>query len=115
MAEVTGPPVATMEVHVTGRRVLSTIVDGIILGVVFAVLSMLFGETSASGGSVNASLGTLGTLLLTVVGFAYFILMEGYMGQTAGEDGRGDQSGPGGYGRGSGPREGGYSNRSPHR
>ncbi|MDQ3509804.1 MAG: RDD family protein [Actinomycetota bacterium] len=85
MAEVTGPPVATMEVHVTGRRVLSTIVDGIILGVVFAVLSMLFGETSASGGSVNASLGTLGTLLLTVVGFAYFILMEGYMGQTAGK------------------------------
>lgn len=85
MAQATGPPVATMEVHVTGRRVISTIVDGLILGVVFAVLSMLFGETSASGGSVNASLGTLGTLLLTVLSFAYFILMEGYMGQTVGK------------------------------
>lgn len=85
MAEVTGPPVATMEVHVTGRRVLSTLVDGVILFVVFLVLSMLFGTTSASGGSVDASLGTLGTLLLTVVSLAYFIGMEGYMGQTAGK------------------------------
>ncbi len=85
MAQASGPPVATMEVHVTGRRVISTIVDGIILGVVFAVLSALFGETSASGGSVSASLGTLGTLLLTVLSLAYFILMEGYMGQTVGK------------------------------
>ncbi len=85
MAEVTGSPVATMEVHVTGRRVISTIVDGIILGVVFAVLSMLFGTASASGGSVGASLGTLGTLLLTVLSLAYFILMEGSMGQTVGK------------------------------
>lgn len=85
MAEVTGPPVATMEVHVTGRRVLSTLVDGVILFAVFLVLSMLFGTTSASGGNVDASLGTLGTLLLTVVGFAYFIVMEGYMGQTVGK------------------------------
>ncbi|MBA2692185.1 MAG: RDD family protein [Rubrobacter sp.] len=85
MAEVTGTPVATMEVHVTGRRVISTIVDGIILGIVFAILSILFGETSASGGSANASLGTLGTLLLTVLSLAYFIVMEGYMGQTVGK------------------------------
>jgi uncharacterized RDD family membrane protein YckC len=85
MAQASGPPVATMEVHVTGRRVIATIVDGIILGVVFTVLSLLFGETSASGGNVSASLGTLGTLLLTVVSLAYFILMEGYMGQTVGK------------------------------
>lgn len=85
MAEVTRPPVATMEVHVTGRRVIATIVDGIILSVVFFILAMLFGTTSASGGSASASIGTLPTLLLTVISFAYFILMEGYMGQTVGK------------------------------
>lgn len=85
MAQASGPPVATMEVHVTGRRVIATLVDGVLLAVVFTVLSLLFGETSASGGSASASLGTLGTLLLTAISFAYFILMEGYLGQTVGK------------------------------
>ncbi len=85
MAEVTGSPVATMEVHVTGRRVLATIVDGILLVIVFIILAMLFGQTSTSGASANASIGTLPTLLLTVLSFAYYIVMEGYMGQTVGK------------------------------
>lgn len=85
MAQASGTPATTMEVHVTGRRVLATIVDGVLLAIVFWVLSLLFGTTSASGGNVSASLGTLGTLLLTVISFAYFILMEGYLGQTVGK------------------------------
>jgi uncharacterized RDD family membrane protein YckC len=49
------------------------------------VLSMVFGTTSAEGGAVSASLGTLGTLVLTVAAFAYYTLMEGYLGQTVGK------------------------------
>ncbi|MGH3088966.1 MAG: RDD family protein [Rubrobacteraceae bacterium] len=85
MAQVSGTPSTAMEVHVTGRRVLATIVDGILLTILFIALAMLFGETSTSGGSANASLGTLPTLLLTVLSFGYYILMEGYMGQTVGK------------------------------
>ncbi len=85
MAQASGTPVATMEVHVTGRRVLATIVDGVLLTVVFVILAMLFGQTSASGASASASIGTLPTLLLFALSFAYYILMEGYMGQTVGK------------------------------
>jgi uncharacterized RDD family membrane protein YckC len=82
---VSGPPVAAGNVHVTGRRVLATIVDAILLGLLFTVLSMVFGTTSAEGGAVSASLGTLGTLIYLVLAFAYYTLMEGYLGQTVGK------------------------------
>jgi hypothetical protein len=67
---VTGPPVATGDVHVTGRRVLAIIVDGLVLGVLFWVMSMIFGTSSAEGGMASASLGTLGTLLYAILAFA---------------------------------------------
>jgi uncharacterized RDD family membrane protein YckC len=82
---VSGPPVATADVHVTGRRVLAIIVDGLVLGIVFWVLSMLFGETSTAGGTASASLGTLGTLILLIISFGYYALLEGYLGQTLGK------------------------------
>ncbi len=85
MAQASGPQATTMEIHVTGRRVLATIVDGVLLTIVFIVLAMLFGQTSTSGASASASIGTLPTLLLTALSFAYYILMEGYMGQTVGK------------------------------
>jgi uncharacterized RDD family membrane protein YckC len=86
MAQSVSPtPVAAMDVHVTGRRVLATIVDGIVLGVLFAVMSMLFGSSSASGTSVSFSMGTFPTLGFFVVAMAYYILMEGYLGQTVGK------------------------------
>jgi uncharacterized RDD family membrane protein YckC len=74
-----------MDVHVTGRRVVATLVDGIVLGVVFAVMSMLFGSSSAQGGQVSASLEGFSALVYFVVVFAYYILMEGYLGQTVGK------------------------------
>ena len=82
---VTGPPVATGDVHVTGRRVLAIIVDGLVLGVLFWVLSLIFGTSSAEGGMASASLGTLGTLLYLILAFAYFTLLEGNRGQTLGK------------------------------
>jgi uncharacterized RDD family membrane protein YckC len=82
---VTGPPVATGDVHVTGRRVLAIIVDGLVLGVLFWVMSLIFGTSSAEGGMASASLGTLGTLLYLILAFAYFTLLEGNRGQTLGK------------------------------
>jgi uncharacterized RDD family membrane protein YckC len=81
---VSGPPVA-LEVHVTGRRVLATIVDVIIFSVFFWLLALVFGTTSAEGGSVAFSLGALGSLIYFVGIFAYYLFMEGYLGQTVGK------------------------------
>jgi uncharacterized RDD family membrane protein YckC len=82
---VSGPPVATGDVHVTGRRVLATIVDAILLSLVFTVLTIPFGSSSVEGAAVSASLGTLGTLAYLVIAFAYYVLLEGYLGQTVGK------------------------------
>jgi uncharacterized RDD family membrane protein YckC len=70
---------------VTGRRILATIVDAIVFSVIFWVLALLFGSTSAEGGSVAFSLGGLGSLIYLVVIFAYYTLLEGYLGQTLGK------------------------------
>ena len=82
---VSGPPVATSDVHVTGRRVLATLVDFILFFVLLFVLAIPFGTTSTETGGVSASLGTLGTLVYTVIIFAYYVLLEGYLGQTVGK------------------------------
>ncbi|MFL6057913.1 MAG: RDD family protein [Rubrobacteraceae bacterium] len=82
---VTGPPVAEADVHVTGRRVLAIIVDSLVLVVLFWVMSLFFGTSSAEGGMASASLGTLGTLLYLILAFAYFTLLEGNRGQTLGK------------------------------
>jgi uncharacterized RDD family membrane protein YckC len=74
-----------MDVHVTGRRVLAIIVDGLLLSVLFWVMSMLFGSSSAEGGQVSASMTGLPFILYLLIVFAYFSLMEGYRGQTVGK------------------------------
>ncbi len=80
-----GPATTAMDVHVTGRRVVATIVDGVVLGLLFAVMSMLFGSSAAQGGQVSASLNGLPFLIYLVLVVAYYILMEGYLGQTVGK------------------------------
>ncbi len=82
---VSASPATQMDVHVTGRRVLATLVDGIVLGFLFALMSMLFGSSSAQGGQVSASLEGFSALVYFVVVLAYYILMEGYLGQTVGK------------------------------
>lgn len=70
---------------VVGRRVLATIVDGILLLIVSIIFSALFGTTSSSGGTVGFSLTGLPALLFFVVVLAYFIVLEGSLGQTVGK------------------------------
>jgi hypothetical protein len=45
------PPIVGIQedVHVTGRRILATIIDGLILGALFTVMTMLFGSFTSVG------------------------------------------------------------------
>jgi uncharacterized RDD family membrane protein YckC len=83
-----GPPVVGIQedVHVTGRRILATIVDGLIFGALFTVMSMLFGTiTSVGPANWNGSLPALPSVLYGVIVVLYYILLEGYLGQTVGK------------------------------
>jgi uncharacterized RDD family membrane protein YckC len=61
------------DVHVTGRRILATIVDGLVLLTLGFVMSPRIEMTSFTG-VVYFSLAVL-----------YYILLEGYLGQTLGK------------------------------
>jgi uncharacterized RDD family membrane protein YckC len=80
-----GHVAAPVDVHVTGRRVLATIVDGVVLALIFTLFSAVFGTTTAEGGEVGASVSGVAALVMFVLAFAYYILMEGYLGQTVGK------------------------------
>jgi uncharacterized RDD family membrane protein YckC len=69
------------DVHVTGRRILAIIVDSLLIGTPVGLLSMLFGANGADNANVSAPLVGLSTLIF----FLYFILLEGYLGQTVGK------------------------------
>ena len=86
-AVVAPPFVGTHEdVHVTGRRILATIVDGLIFGGLYTVMVLLFGSISSVGfAEWNGSMPALPTLLYGVIIVLYYILLEGYLGQTVGK------------------------------
>jgi len=86
-AAVAPPFVGTHEdVHVTGRRILATIVDGLIFGGLYAVMVILFGSISSVGSANwNGTMPALPTLLYGVIIVLYYILLEGYLGQTVGK------------------------------
>jgi uncharacterized RDD family membrane protein YckC len=86
-AAVAPPFVGTHEdVHVTGRRILATIVDGLIFGGLYTVMVILFGSISSVGSANwNGSMPALPTLLYGVIIALYYILLEGYLGQTVGK------------------------------
>ena len=79
----------TMDVHVTGRRILAIIVDGIIVGLPTGLMAALLGAFSSGGGEFSAPLegvaGLFVALTSVVLYFGYYVLMEGYLGQTVGK------------------------------
>jgi uncharacterized RDD family membrane protein YckC len=82
------PPVVGIQedVHVTGRRILATIVDGLVFGLLYAVMALLFGTvTSVGAANWSGSLPALPSLLYVVIIALYYILLEGYLGQTVGK------------------------------
>ena len=83
------PPIVDIQedVHVTGRRILATIVDGLVFGLLYAVMAMLFGTVASEGHASywNGSLPALPSVLYGVLIVLYYILSEGYLGQTVGK------------------------------
>jgi uncharacterized RDD family membrane protein YckC len=79
------PNVATGDIRVTGRRILATVVDGLLFGLAYTVMALLFGTTVAEGGHVSATLPALPSVLYGVRVVLYYILLEGYVGQTVGK------------------------------
>jgi uncharacterized RDD family membrane protein YckC len=86
-AAVAPPFVGTREdVHVTGRRILATIVDGLVFGCLYAVMVILFGSVATVGyANWNGSMPALPTVLYGVIVVLYYVLLEGYLGQTVGK------------------------------
>jgi hypothetical protein len=67
---------STPNVHVTGRRVVATLIDGIILGIVAGIVNALFGTKTTASGFDFTQLSTGGSFLLFVVVMVYYVLME---------------------------------------
>ena len=75
---------ATIDVHVTGRRILAIIADGIIVGLPTGLMAALLGAFS-SGGGLEGMAGLFVALTSAVLYLGYYVLMEGYLGQTVGK------------------------------
>jgi uncharacterized RDD family membrane protein YckC len=75
------------DVHVTGRRIVATLIDAIILGAAYNILVAMFGEfENPRPWEWHGSLDNVPANILYAIGVAlYFVLMEGYLGQTFGK------------------------------
>jgi uncharacterized RDD family membrane protein YckC len=74
-------------IHVTGRRVLATIIDGIIFGAVYWLLALAFGDIRTEGEAANwvSNLPAWASVAYGLFVVGYYILLEGYLGQTIGK------------------------------
>ena len=76
---------AALDVHVTRRRIFATLIDGLIFGLLSALLSRLFGTTTDASGFDYTSLSPGGSLVLFLLVIGYYVLMEGLLGRTVGK------------------------------
>jgi uncharacterized RDD family membrane protein YckC len=74
-------------VHVTGRRVIATIIDGLIFGTVYWLLTLVFGDIRTEGEAANwaSNLPAWASVAYGLFVVGYYILLEGYLGQTIGK------------------------------
>jgi uncharacterized RDD family membrane protein YckC len=81
---VTVPAEAT---HVTGRRVVATVIDGLVFGAAYYLLALAFGDVHTEGEAANwaSGLSLLANVAYGVGVVAYYLLLEGYLGQTLGK------------------------------
>ena len=77
--------VGTMEHVGVGWRFLAMLIDGILLGFVFVVLSAMTGGASANDGQASANLSGGPFLLFLLIWQGYYIIMEALLGGTVGK------------------------------
>ena len=77
-----------MNVHVTGRRIVATVLDGFLLGIAYNVFRTVFGpglERNPPDGFKFTQLSLAGGVSWVLVVVLYYVLMEGYLGWTVGK------------------------------
>jgi uncharacterized RDD family membrane protein YckC len=79
-----GPIEAT---QVTGRRVVATLIDGLVFGVAYWLLALAFSDIRTEGEAANwvSNLPVWASVAYGLFVLAYFVLLEGYLGQTLGK------------------------------
>jgi uncharacterized RDD family membrane protein YckC len=84
-----GPAVARPieATHVTGRRVVATIIDGLIFGFAYYLLALVFGDLRTEGEAANwvADLPVVASIAYGLFVVGYYVLLEGFLGQTLGK------------------------------
>lgn len=76
---------ATTDLGLAGRRALAIIADGLLLGVVFSAISLPLGMAQLGEGGEPLMVGYTWSAGFFVLAMAYYAIMEGYRGQTAGK------------------------------
>ena len=73
--------------HVTGRRVVATIIDGLVFGVAYWLLALAFGDLRTEGEAANwvSNLPAWASVAYGLFVVGYYIVLEGYLGQTLGK------------------------------
>jgi uncharacterized RDD family membrane protein YckC len=84
---VTRQTIVRCDVAVTGRRVIATLIDSVLLGGAYTLLVALFGRsTHPRPWEWDGTLPNVAANLLYGVGvLLYFVVLEGYFGQTLGK------------------------------
>jgi uncharacterized RDD family membrane protein YckC len=79
-------PVRYGDVHVTGRRIGATIIDGLLFAGAYGVMAALVGTVTYHGGLYwTASMPAAANVAYAVLVVAYYLVLEGYRGQTIGK------------------------------
>ena len=73
--------------YVTGRRVVATLIDGLIFGGVYWLLALTFGDLRTEGEAANwvSDLPVWASIAYGLFVIGYYVLLEGYLGQTLGK------------------------------
>jgi uncharacterized RDD family membrane protein YckC len=86
--DVTSPPTRVRDVNVTGRRIVATIIDGVLLGAVYTALAEVFGTVTwiwVDGLHASAAPPVGVSIAYGLAVVLYYLLMETYVGQTLGK------------------------------
>jgi uncharacterized RDD family membrane protein YckC len=81
------PVETTAQVHVTGRRIVATLIDGALLTGLYLLTAIAFG-TIIDLGSPQwrvPAFATSATVVFVLLALLYYILLEGYVGRTLGK------------------------------
>ncbi|WP_203843324.1 RDD family protein [Winogradskya humida] len=75
----------SLNVHVTGRRIVATLIDGLVFSILSAIISKVFGLNLPTSDVDLTQLDVGGSGILLVLALAYYLLMEGLLGRTVGK------------------------------